>query len=136
MHTAACKEFYANLIVSLSRKKEVATSMVRVVKIELDSMILTSIQGVPGNTGICEYIKEVWQESKYIKPLEIIRKFVNDKTITAARRNEEVAEEEQNQEFDWEAVIDKVELQEEEVNEEAKLQGENKEKETEVEESG
>ncbi|GAB2281494.1 hypothetical protein Dimus_016081 [Dionaea muscipula] len=88
MHVAACKEFYANLTVSLSKKKEVATSMVRRVKIELDNMILASILGVPDNTGICEYIKEVWQESKYIKPLEITRKFANDEMITTARRGE------------------------------------------------
>ncbi|GAB2268255.1 hypothetical protein Dimus_003231 [Dionaea muscipula] len=29
---------------------------------------------------------EVWKESKYIKPLEITRRFANDETITAARR--------------------------------------------------
>ncbi|GAB2281046.1 hypothetical protein Dimus_015657 [Dionaea muscipula] len=37
--------------------------------------------------GICEYIKEVWEESKYIKPLEITRKFANDELINEARRN-------------------------------------------------
>ncbi|GAB2286298.1 hypothetical protein Dimus_020715, partial [Dionaea muscipula] len=36
--------------------------------------------------GICEYIKELWEESKYTKPLEITRKFANDETITEARR--------------------------------------------------
>ncbi|GAB2288342.1 hypothetical protein Dimus_022675 [Dionaea muscipula] len=49
-------------------------------------MRLASILGIPDNNGICEYIKEVWEESKYIKPLEITRKFANDDSITAARR--------------------------------------------------
>ncbi|GAB2283583.1 hypothetical protein Dimus_018090 [Dionaea muscipula] len=89
MHTAACKEFYANLTMYHYKKKEVARSRVRGVKIELDNMTLASILGVPGNTGISEYIKEVWEESKYIKPLEITRKFVNDELLTATRRGEE-----------------------------------------------
>ncbi|GAB2275733.1 hypothetical protein Dimus_010485 [Dionaea muscipula] len=50
-------------------------------------MRLTSILGVPGNNGICEYIKAVWEESKYTKPLEITRKLANDNMITEARRN-------------------------------------------------
>ncbi|GAB2297810.1 hypothetical protein Dimus_031897 [Dionaea muscipula] len=49
-------------------------------------MRLASILGVPGNNGIYEYIKEVWEESKYIKPLEITRKFANDELLTATRR--------------------------------------------------
>ncbi|GAB2287572.1 hypothetical protein Dimus_021945 [Dionaea muscipula] len=52
----------------------------------MDNMTLASILGVPGNNGICGYIKEVWQESKYIKPLEIRKKFSNDESITAERR--------------------------------------------------
>ncbi|GAB2294786.1 hypothetical protein Dimus_028979, partial [Dionaea muscipula] len=67
-------------------KKEVARSRVRRVEIEFDSMRLASIFGVPGNNGICEYIKEVWEESKYIKPLEITRKFANNELLTATRR--------------------------------------------------
>ncbi|GAB2273497.1 hypothetical protein Dimus_008289 [Dionaea muscipula] len=88
-----------------------------------------------GNNRICEYIKEVWEESKYTKPLEITRKFANDETIMELTREngvwwigtgenrrrddeteapaEEVHEEEeaQNAEFDWEAVIDEVVVQ-------------------------
>ncbi|GAB2279060.1 hypothetical protein Dimus_013721 [Dionaea muscipula] len=86
MHVAACKEFYANLTVSISEKKEVARSCVRGVKIELDGMILAGILGVPGNNGICEYIKDIWEEGKYCKPLEITKKFANDELITVARR--------------------------------------------------
>ncbi|GAB2292891.1 hypothetical protein Dimus_027119 [Dionaea muscipula] len=197
MHVAAYKEFYKHLTVSLSKKKEVATSSVRGVKIELDNMILASILGVPGNNGICEYIKEVWEESKFCKPLEITRKFANNELINMARRvkstemklfqrflhffimknvvprfgkkdttsfidltymdhllmrrlvnlprlengdirmrdDDEVPAEnvrnlEENegedvqQEFDWEAVIDEVEIEREEVEKEAEIQGE------------
>ncbi|GAB2266509.1 hypothetical protein Dimus_001513 [Dionaea muscipula] len=47
---------------------------------------LASILGIPGNNDISEYIKEVWEESKYTKPLEITRKFANDNTIMEERR--------------------------------------------------
>ncbi|GAB2294661.1 hypothetical protein Dimus_028857 [Dionaea muscipula] len=36
--------------------------------------------------GICEYIKEVWEESRYTKPLEITGRFANDATIMKAGR--------------------------------------------------
>ncbi|GAB2279131.1 hypothetical protein Dimus_013786 [Dionaea muscipula] len=36
--------------------------------------------------GICEYIEEVWEESRYTKPLEITRRFANDATIIKAGR--------------------------------------------------
>ncbi|GAB2297507.1 hypothetical protein Dimus_031607 [Dionaea muscipula] len=71
---------------SHNRKKDVARSSVRGVKIEFDHMKLPSILGIPGNNGICEYIKEVWEESRYTKPLEITRIFANDETIMEARR--------------------------------------------------
>ncbi|GAB2283645.1 hypothetical protein Dimus_018148 [Dionaea muscipula] len=195
MHIDACKEFYANLTLYHYKKKEVTRSRVRGVEIEFDSMRLASILSISGNNGICEYIKEVWEESKYTKPLEITRKFANDELINVARRvrssemnpfqrfvhfavmnnlvprfgnrdttsfmdltyidhllkrengvwwlgtgdhrrrdddveevnNDAPAgnEEEQNQEFDWEAVIDEV-----------ALQGEHMEKEVEADESG
>ncbi|GAB2284252.1 hypothetical protein Dimus_018718 [Dionaea muscipula] len=86
MHVDACKEFYARLTMIHYKKKEVARSSVRGVEIEFDNERLASILGIPGNNGICEYIKEVWEESKYTKPLEITRKFVNDETLTTARR--------------------------------------------------
>ncbi|GAB2281647.1 hypothetical protein Dimus_016220, partial [Dionaea muscipula] len=85
MHTAAYKEFYANQTVFIY-KKEIARSRVKGVEIEFDSMKLASILDVPGHTGISEYIKEVWEESKYIKPLEITRKFANNSLINVARR--------------------------------------------------
>ncbi|GAB2270477.1 hypothetical protein Dimus_005371 [Dionaea muscipula] len=86
MHIDACKEFYANLTLYHYKKKEVARSRVRGVEIEFDSMRLVSILGIPGNNGIYEYIKGVWEESKCTKPLEIIRKFSNDNMIMVARR--------------------------------------------------
>ncbi|GAB2301677.1 hypothetical protein Dimus_035708 [Dionaea muscipula] len=86
MHVAACKEFYKNLTVSISMKKEVAGTSMRGVKIELDGMILAGILGIPGNNGICEYIKDIWENSTYCKPLEITKKFANDSLITMARR--------------------------------------------------
>ncbi|GAB2283970.1 hypothetical protein Dimus_018451 [Dionaea muscipula] len=52
MHTAACKEFYANLTVFIYKKKEIAKSRVKGVEIEFDSMKLASILDVPGHTGI------------------------------------------------------------------------------------
>ncbi|GAB2276397.1 hypothetical protein Dimus_011125 [Dionaea muscipula] len=86
MNIDAVKEFYARLTMVHYKKKEVARSRVRGVDIEFDSIRLASILGVPGNNGICEYIKEVWEESKYTKPLEITRKFANDNMIMEARR--------------------------------------------------
>ncbi|GAB2268843.1 hypothetical protein Dimus_003786 [Dionaea muscipula] len=86
MHTAACKEFYVNLTVFIYKKKEIAKSRVKGVEIEFDSMKLALILDVPGHTSISEYIKEVWEESKYIKPLEITRKFANNSSINVARR--------------------------------------------------
>ncbi|GAB2297681.1 hypothetical protein Dimus_031768 [Dionaea muscipula] len=86
VHVDAVKEFYAKLTMSHNRKKDVARSKVRGVEIVFDHMKLASILGILGNNGICEYIKEVWEESRYTKPLEITRKFANDNTIMAARR--------------------------------------------------
>ncbi|GAB2266703.1 hypothetical protein Dimus_001698 [Dionaea muscipula] len=68
------------------KKKDVVKSKVRGVEMELDHEKLATILGVPGANEICEYIKEVWEESKYTKPLEITRRFANDESIMAARR--------------------------------------------------
>ncbi|GAB2273360.1 hypothetical protein Dimus_008159 [Dionaea muscipula] len=125
------KEFYARMTLIHLKKKDVVKTSVRGVAIEFDHSKLASILGIPGNNGICEYIKDVWEESKYTKPLEITRKFANDETLTAARRvkssemkpfqrenrrrddeieapAEEVHEEEVQNDFDWEAVIDEA----------------------------
>ncbi|GAB2295410.1 hypothetical protein Dimus_029579 [Dionaea muscipula] len=129
VHVDAVKEFYAKLTMSHNRKKDMAKSKVRGVDIVFDHLQLASIPGIPGNNGICEYIKEVWEESKYTKPLEITRRFANDNSIMKVRRvksvemkpfqrrrddddkvpEEEAEEEEKDQtEFDWEAVVDEA----------------------------
>ncbi|GAB2272912.1 hypothetical protein Dimus_007729 [Dionaea muscipula] len=116
------------------KKKDVVKSKVRGVEMEFDHEKLATILGVLGTNGICEYIKDVWEESKYTKPLEITRRFANDENLMAARRvkengvwwigsgenrrrdddvdaPEEQAEEEKEgnkDDFDWEAVIDEA----------------------------
>ncbi|GAB2296548.1 hypothetical protein Dimus_030659 [Dionaea muscipula] len=66
--------------------KDVVKLSVKGVAIEFDHDRLASILGIPGKNGICKYIKDVWEESKYTKPLEITRRFANNETLTAARR--------------------------------------------------
>ncbi|GAB2283702.1 hypothetical protein Dimus_018198 [Dionaea muscipula] len=103
------------------KKKDVVKSKVRGVEMEFDHEKLATILGVPGTNGICEYIKDVWEESKYTKPLEITRRFANDENLMAARRvkrrdddvdapEEEVEKEDEwvKDDFDWEAVIDEA----------------------------
>ncbi|GAB2302141.1 hypothetical protein Dimus_036158, partial [Dionaea muscipula] len=59
---------------------------VRGVDMEFDHEKLATILGVHRKNGICEYIKDVWEESKYTKPLEITRRFANDGNLMVARR--------------------------------------------------
>ncbi|GAB2266428.1 hypothetical protein Dimus_001436 [Dionaea muscipula] len=128
VHVDAVKEFYAKMTVIHLKKKDVVKSSVKGIGIEFDHERLATILGVPGRTGICEYIKEVWEESKYTKPLDITRRIVNNETLTIAGRvksrsgenrrrydeveaPEEAAEEDEEgnkAEFDWEAVIDEA----------------------------
>ncbi|GAB2295310.1 hypothetical protein Dimus_029481 [Dionaea muscipula] len=90
------------------KKKDVVKSKVRGVEVEFDHEKLATILGIPGNNGICEYVKDVWEESKYIKPLEITRSGENRRRDDAPAEEIE-EEEERNQEgFDWEAVIDEA----------------------------
>ncbi|GAB2268191.1 hypothetical protein Dimus_003168 [Dionaea muscipula] len=86
VHVDAVKEFYAKMTVIHLKKRDVVKSKVRGVDLEFDHEKLATILGVPGKNGICEYIKEVWEESKYTKPLEITRRFANDENIMVARR--------------------------------------------------
>ncbi|GAB2265844.1 hypothetical protein Dimus_000875, partial [Dionaea muscipula] len=79
-------EFYAKLTVIHLKKKDVVKSSVKGIGIEFDHEKLATILGVPGKNEICEYIKDVWEESKYTKPLEITRRVANNETLTAARR--------------------------------------------------
>ncbi|GAB2302406.1 hypothetical protein Dimus_036417 [Dionaea muscipula] len=89
------------------KKKDIVKSSVKGVAVEFDHEKLASILGIPGNNGICEYVKDVWEESKYIKPLEITRRRRDDDVDTPKGEAEE--EEERNQDdFDWEAAIDEA----------------------------
>ncbi|GAB2270156.1 hypothetical protein Dimus_005063 [Dionaea muscipula] len=104
-----CRGILCKIDLETLEKKEVAHSSVRGVEIEFDHMKLASILGIPGNNGIYEYIKDVCEESKYIKPLEITKKFANDETIMATRRKKRKEEEEaRNSGFDWEVVVDEA----------------------------
>ncbi|GAB2273005.1 hypothetical protein Dimus_007818, partial [Dionaea muscipula] len=67
-------------------KKDIVKSSVKGISIEFDHERLAAILDVPGRTGICEYIKEVWEESRYTKPLDITRRIANDETIKVAVR--------------------------------------------------
>ncbi|GAB2275543.1 hypothetical protein Dimus_010300, partial [Dionaea muscipula] len=49
-------------------------------------MTLATILEIPGNSGLCDYIKEEWELARYSNPLEITRTFANDNTILEARR--------------------------------------------------
>ncbi|GAB2297523.1 hypothetical protein Dimus_031622 [Dionaea muscipula] len=113
VHVDAVKEFYARMTLTHLKKKDVVKTSVRGVAIEFDHLKLASILGIPGNIEICEYIKDVWEELKYTMPQEITRKFANDETLMAIRRvkstpAEEVHEEEVQNDFDWEAMIDEA----------------------------
>ncbi|GAB2285992.1 hypothetical protein Dimus_020415 [Dionaea muscipula] len=48
------------------KKKDVIKSSVKGISLEFDHERLATILGVPGRNGICEYIKEVWEESRFI----------------------------------------------------------------------
>ncbi|GAB2292975.1 hypothetical protein Dimus_027199 [Dionaea muscipula] len=100
VHVDAVKEFYARLSLSHFKKKDVARSSVRGVEIEFDHMKLASILCIPINNGICEYIKEVWQESRR-----------RDDEIVARAEEAEEEEEAHNQDFDWEAMVDEAAVQ-------------------------
>ncbi|GAB2290175.1 hypothetical protein Dimus_024457 [Dionaea muscipula] len=89
------------------KKKDIVKSSVKGVAVEFDHEKLASILGIPGNNGICEYVKDVWEESKYIKPLEIITSGENrrrDDDVDAQEGEAEEEEERHQGDFDWEAV--------------------------------
>ncbi|GAB2284314.1 hypothetical protein Dimus_018776 [Dionaea muscipula] len=67
------------------KKKGVVKSKVRGVEMEFDHEKLATILGVHGTNGICEYIKDVWEESEYTKPLEITRRFADDENLVAMK---------------------------------------------------
>ncbi|GAB2298013.1 hypothetical protein Dimus_032093 [Dionaea muscipula] len=82
------KEFYAKMKVTHLRKKDVIKSSVKGIDIEFDHERLATYLVCTARNGICEYIEEVWEESKYTKPLEITRRVANDETITNCRKSE------------------------------------------------
>ncbi|GAB2303114.1 hypothetical protein Dimus_037109, partial [Dionaea muscipula] len=88
VHVDVVKEFYAKMIVIHSKKKDIVKSKVRGIEMEFDHEKSATILGVPGTNGICEYIKEVWEESKHTKPLEIPRRFANDENIMASKKGQ------------------------------------------------
>ncbi|GAB2271280.1 hypothetical protein Dimus_006123 [Dionaea muscipula] len=106
IHMDAVKEFYARMTVIHLRKKDVVKSSVKEVAIEFDHLKLASILGIPGNNGICEYIKDVWEESKYTNPLEITRRFANNETLTEARRVKSVLGESGSNDLFFDAQVD------------------------------
>ncbi|GAB2278546.1 hypothetical protein Dimus_013223 [Dionaea muscipula] len=89
------------------KKKDIVKSSVKGVAVEFDHEKLASILGIPENNGICEYVKDVWEESKYIKPLEITRRRRDD-DVDAPEEEAEEEDEGNKDDFDWEAVIDEV----------------------------
>ncbi|GAB2294729.1 hypothetical protein Dimus_028924, partial [Dionaea muscipula] len=86
VHVDLCEGVLCKATVIHLKKKDVVKSSVKGIDIEFDHEKLATILGVPGKNGICEYIKDVWEESKYTKPLEITRRVANNETLTAARR--------------------------------------------------
>ncbi|GAB2292574.1 hypothetical protein Dimus_026809 [Dionaea muscipula] len=96
VHVDVVKEFYAKLTMSHNRKKDVARSKVRGVETVFDHLHLASILDIPGNNGICEYFKEVWEES---------RRRDDDNEAPAEEKHEEA---EAKNDFDWEVVIDEA----------------------------
>ncbi|GAB2273120.1 hypothetical protein Dimus_007925, partial [Dionaea muscipula] len=86
VHVDLVKEFYAKMTVIHLKKKEVVKSSVKGISIKFDHEQCVAILDVLEEAGICEYIKEVWEESRYTKPLDITRRVANDETMTAARR--------------------------------------------------
>ncbi|GAB2290088.1 hypothetical protein Dimus_024378 [Dionaea muscipula] len=143
MFEATCKEFYKNFTVSISKKKEVARSSVKGVKIELDGIILASILGVPGNNGILpshelpygDWLTRVFkayhlkrEQGLWWLGLGANRSRDEDEAPAENVQNKEVGNEGQNNQGDFDLV---------QVEEETELQEEEQaEKEAEVEDSG
>ncbi|GAB2283623.1 hypothetical protein Dimus_018128 [Dionaea muscipula] len=125
MHTAACKEFYANLTVFIYKKKEIARSRVREVKIKFDNMKLASILNVPGHIvdkqgeepKRYDYLEEIFLTMCKLKRENRVwwlgtgenRRRDDDEEVNADEQA--VHEEEQNPGFDWEAVVNEADLQ-------------------------
>ncbi|GAB2269378.1 hypothetical protein Dimus_004297 [Dionaea muscipula] len=92
------------------KKKDIVKSSVKGMAVEFDHEKLASILGIPENNGICEYVKDVWEESKYIKPLEITRRRRDD-DVEAPEEEAEEEDEGNKDDFDWEAIIDEAKVE-------------------------
>ncbi|GAB2296140.1 hypothetical protein Dimus_030273, partial [Dionaea muscipula] len=57
VYKSSRREFYKDLVIKMFSKKEMVCAKVRGVYIEFDEMSLAFILGIPGNTGICKYLK-------------------------------------------------------------------------------
>ncbi|GAB2271058.1 hypothetical protein Dimus_005908, partial [Dionaea muscipula] len=90
VHVDAVKEFYAKMTRIHLKKKDVVKTSAKGISIEFDHELPVAILDVPRRTGIREYIKEVWEESRYTKPLEITVRFANDDTIMKAEECNQV----------------------------------------------
>ncbi|GAB2289866.1 hypothetical protein Dimus_024169 [Dionaea muscipula] len=109
VHVDVVKEFYAKMTRDSFEEKDVVKSKVRGVDL---SSIMRSRQPFSvclGKNGICEYIKEVWEESKYTKPLEITVRFANDATIMKAeecnKRDETFSKDHESPYGDWLTLV-------------------------------
>ncbi|GAB2278489.1 hypothetical protein Dimus_013170 [Dionaea muscipula] len=79
------------------KKKDVVKSSVKGIGIEFDHERLASILSIPGNNGICEYVKDVWEESKR-----------RDDDMDNPEEEAEKEDEGNKDGFDWEAMIDEA----------------------------
>ncbi|GAB2281153.1 hypothetical protein Dimus_015757 [Dionaea muscipula] len=89
------------------KKKDIVKSSVKGVAVEFDHEKLASILGILGNNEICEYVKDVWEESNYIKPLEITKRRRDD-AVDVPEGEAEEEEERIQGDFDWEAVVEEA----------------------------
>ncbi|GAB2303463.1 hypothetical protein Dimus_037453, partial [Dionaea muscipula] len=64
VHVDLVKEFYAKMTVIHLKKKDVVKSSVKGISIEFDHEQCVAILDVLEEAGICEYIEEVWEESR------------------------------------------------------------------------
>ncbi|GAB2281023.1 hypothetical protein Dimus_015635 [Dionaea muscipula] len=121
VHVDAVKEFYARLTMSHNRKKDVARSSVRGVEIEFDHMMLASILDIPVDKQGEEPKRYDYFEDTFLTMCKLIRengvwwigtgenRRRDDEVVAPA---EEVHEEEEVQnDFDWEAVVDEATVQ-------------------------
>ncbi|GAB2273228.1 hypothetical protein Dimus_008030 [Dionaea muscipula] len=110
VHVDSVKEFHARMTVIHLKKNDVVKTSVKGVAIEFDHLKLASILGIPGNNGICEYIKDLKKEDAIwsIGTGENMRR--DDEIETPAEDAHEEEVEDQN-DFDWETVIDEAAVQ-------------------------